>query len=82
MPVLMDVGRAISLLPKDHTWHRQIKRVYEQRRAMMESGEGIDWAMAEALAFGTLVNEGMLLCYDYIGLHSPISQSLEPLIYI
>lgn len=61
MPVLMDVGRAISLLPKDHTWHRQIKRVYEQRRAMMDTGEGIDWAMAEALAFGTLVNEGTFM---------------------
>ena len=58
MPVLVDVGRAISELPKDQTWHRQIKRVYDARRAMIESGEGIDWAMAEALAFGTLVNEG------------------------
>jgi 2-oxoglutarate dehydrogenase complex dehydrogenase (E1) component-like enzyme len=25
---------------------------------MIESGEGIDWAMAEALAFGSLVQEG------------------------
>ena len=58
MPVLVDVGNAISSLPKVHTWHRQIKRVYDQRRAMIETGEGVDWAMAEALAFGTLVNEG------------------------
>lgn len=58
MPVLVDVGRAISVLPQDLTWHRQIRRVYDQRRAMIDSGEGIDWAMAEALAFGTLVNEG------------------------
>ena len=58
MPVLVDVGHAISKLPQDLTWHRQIRRVYDQRRAMIDSGEGIDWAMAEALAFGTLVNEG------------------------
>ena len=28
------------------------------RRAMFESGEGFDWATAEALAFGTLLREG------------------------
>ncbi len=34
--------------------------MYEQRRKMIETGEGIDWAMAEALAFGTLLSEGAL----------------------
>ena len=29
----------------------------KQRRAMVESGEGVDWATAEALAFGTLLAE-------------------------
>ena len=32
--------------------------MYDQRRKMIETGEGIDWAMAEALAFGTLLSEG------------------------
>jgi 2-oxoglutarate dehydrogenase E1 component len=32
--------------------------VYEQRRHMVESGEGIDWGFAEALAFATLLSEG------------------------
>jgi 2-oxoglutarate dehydrogenase E1 component len=32
--------------------------VHGQRAKMIESGEGIDWAMAEALAFGSLVEEG------------------------
>ncbi len=36
----------------------QIKKVYELRRQMIETGEGIDWAMAEALAFATLLSEG------------------------
>ena len=30
----------------------------EARRAKIESGQGIDWATAEALAFGTLLTEG------------------------
>jgi 2-oxoglutarate dehydrogenase E1 component len=39
--------------------HRGVKRVYDQRRAMIDSGEGVDWGMAEALAFGTLISEGV-----------------------
>ena len=39
--------------------HRGVKRVYEQRRGMVDSGEGVDWGMAEALAFGTLISEGV-----------------------
>lgn len=49
---------AITQLPDSLTPHRQIKKIYEQRRAMIETGEGVDWAMAEALAFGTLLMEG------------------------
>ena len=30
----------------------------DNRRKMIEDGRGIDWAMAEALAFGTLLEEG------------------------
>src|SRR5690606_23670957 len=31
----------------------------EAKREMMRSGEGVDWATAEALAFGTLAVEGV-----------------------
>ena len=33
-------------------------QVYELRSKMFESGDGVDWATAEALAFGTLMLEG------------------------
>ena len=49
---------SISELPEGFNPHKGIKRVFEGRRKMMESGEGIDWGFAEALAFGTLVSEG------------------------
>lgn len=55
----MQVGTAITTLPDTFNPHRQIKKVYDQRRQMVENGEGIDWGMAEALAFGTLLSEGM-----------------------
>ena len=49
---------AITELPKDMTPLKQLKRVYDNRREMVESGKGIDWGFAEALAFGTLLSEG------------------------
>ena len=58
MDVLKSVGTAMTSMPETFTPHRQIKKVYEARRAAIESGEGVDWATAEALAFGTLLSEG------------------------
>ena len=55
--MLRDVGRRITTLPQDFKAHRTIERLVERRREMIETGEGIDWAMAEHLAFGTLLKE-------------------------
>jgi 2-oxoglutarate dehydrogenase E1 component len=55
---LREVGRRITTLPVDFNGHKTIQRLLENRRKMVETGEGIDWAMAEHLAFGTLVREG------------------------
>ena len=54
----LQVGHAITKIPDDFNLHRGVKRVYDQRRQMIETGEGIDWGFAEALAFGTLISEG------------------------
>jgi 2-oxoglutarate dehydrogenase E1 component len=57
--MLYEVGNAISTIPEGFTAHRQIKKVYDQRKEMVASPESeVDWGMAEALAFGTLVTEG------------------------
>jgi 2-oxoglutarate dehydrogenase E1 component len=55
---LREVGRSITTIPQDFNAHRTIQRLLQRRREMVESGTGIDWAMAEHLAFGTLVKEG------------------------
>jgi 2-oxoglutarate dehydrogenase E1 component len=52
------VGEKITTIPSDFNAHRTIDRLFKNRRKMIDDGRGIDWAMAEALAFGTLVNEG------------------------
>jgi 2-oxoglutarate dehydrogenase E1 component len=56
--ILADIGARITDLPKGFTAHRTIERLMRNRRKMIEDGAGIDWAMAEALAFGTLLKEG------------------------
>jgi 2-oxoglutarate dehydrogenase E1 component len=38
--------------------HKTIGRFLENRRAAIESGEGLDWATAESLAFGSILLEG------------------------
>jgi 2-oxoglutarate dehydrogenase E1 component len=53
-----EVGHIITAIPEDLTPHKTLTRIVEARRQMVESGEGFDWATAEALAFGTLVREG------------------------
>lgn len=56
---LREVGLALSRAPKDFNVHPKIARQLEAKRAMIESGEGIDWATGEALGFGTLLAEGV-----------------------
>jgi 2-oxoglutarate dehydrogenase E1 component len=53
-----DLGRRLSSVPEGFNAHRTIQRFMENRRQMIETGEGLDWATAEALAFGSLVDEG------------------------
>ena len=55
---LKDIGRHISTVPKDLHVHRTIQRLLKRRREMAEGTIGVDWAMAELLAFGTLLTEG------------------------
>ncbi len=56
--ILKQVGAAIAAVPAEFNLHPRLKRVLGARRKMIESGEKIDWAMAEALAFGSLLLEG------------------------
>lgn len=58
MEQLQQVGTALTMLPQDFAPHKQIRRVLDQRKRMLEGEEDVDWATAEALAFGTLVLEG------------------------
>ncbi|GAB4360335.1 MAG: 2-oxoglutarate dehydrogenase E1 component [Kiloniellaceae bacterium] len=55
---LKEVGLALTKVPADFELNRKIARQLEAKRKMIETGKDIDWATAEALAFGTLLIEG------------------------
>ncbi|MEM9308262.1 MAG: 2-oxoglutarate dehydrogenase E1 component, partial [Pseudomonadota bacterium] len=53
-----EIGRALSSAPEGYPLHKTVTRLLETKGKMFESGEGFDWATAEALAFGSLMTEG------------------------
>ncbi len=55
---LRDIGQRITTVPEAFDLHKTIGRFLEARRRMFADGEGLDWATAEALAFGSLLLEG------------------------
>jgi len=55
---LREIGRKITTVPDGVDAHRTLRRVIEARREAIETGRNLDWATAESLAFGALVDEG------------------------
>mgnify|MGYP001047714415 CR=1 FL=1 len=56
--MLLDVGAKLTKVPEDFDLHKALTRQLKAKQKMFETGEGFDWATAEALAFGTLMREG------------------------
>ncbi|MDE1938908.1 MAG: 2-oxoglutarate dehydrogenase E1 component [Alphaproteobacteria bacterium] len=57
--ILLDVGKALTTIPEGFNAHKTVVRQMQHKAKMFETGEGLDWATAEALAFGTLLKEGV-----------------------
>ena len=55
---LEKVANALTRFPDDFNLNSKIKRQIENKAKNFKSGRGIDWAMAEQLAFGSLMLEG------------------------
>ncbi len=58
LETLKEVGSALCKVPEGFNLNRKLQRQLEAKRKAIETGEGVDWATAEALAFGTLAVEG------------------------
>jgi 2-oxoglutarate dehydrogenase E1 component len=55
---LKRMGSNLTKVPEGFRVHRTIQRFLDARAKTIESGRGIDWATAEALAFGSLLSNG------------------------
>ena len=55
---LQKVNAALSTTPEGFSLHRRLKGILAKKAEAVASGEGVDWAQGEALAFGTLLDEG------------------------
>ena len=56
--VLKKISEKINTISEDKNVHKTIHKIFDARKKVVSLGQGIDWSTAEALAFGTLLNEG------------------------
>jgi 2-oxoglutarate dehydrogenase E1 component len=55
---LQKIGKALTTVPDDFKANSKIVRQLKAKAKMFEAGEGFDWATAEAMALGSLLNQG------------------------
>ncbi|MBT7267800.1 MAG: 2-oxoglutarate dehydrogenase E1 component, partial [Rhodospirillaceae bacterium] len=56
--VLKEIGHSLARVPEGINVNSKLLRQLKAKTKMMETGENLDWAMAEALAYGSLLVEG------------------------
>jgi 2-oxoglutarate dehydrogenase E1 component len=52
------LGDVLTSVPEGFNIHKTLQRILDAKKEMFASGEGFDWATAEALAFGSLIADG------------------------
>ncbi|KDO30961.1 oxoglutarate dehydrogenase [Saprolegnia parasitica CBS 223.65] len=57
--LLEEIGAQIFRLPPGFTAHKKVEAIMNNRLRAVETGARVDWATAEALAFGSLLAEGV-----------------------
>ena len=58
LDTLREVGATIARAPENFDLNPKIARQLDAKKTAIETGEGIDWATGEALAYGTLLLDG------------------------
>lgn len=56
---LKAIGHKLTKVPENYNVHRTLQRVLKSKKKMIDTGSNIDWATAEALAFGSLLKENV-----------------------
>jgi len=57
--LLIELGKKICTLPKDHSFYKKTKKLFLDRLKMLEDGDQVDWGMAELLAYASLLHDGI-----------------------
>ena len=52
------ISEKINTISEEKNIHKTIRKIFDARKKVVNLGHGIDWSTAEALAFGTLLDEG------------------------
>tara|TARA_B100000700_G_scaffold325035_1_gene432718 strand:+ start:1114 stop:4005 length:2892 start_codon:yes stop_codon:yes gene_type:complete len=55
---LINISDKIHSIPSNFNVHKTISKIFELRKETIKNRKGIDWATAESLAFGSLLDEG------------------------
>ena len=56
---LQEIANNLYQIPEEFKIHKTLSRVLNERHETIKSGMGVDWATAEALAYGSLIKEGI-----------------------
>ncbi len=56
--IISTISKKIHTVPSEVNIHKTIGKIFDNRKKTIEQGYAIDWATAEALAFGSLLEEG------------------------
>ncbi len=52
------ISDKINIIPNEINVHKTINKIFQNRKKTIDQGYNIDWSSAEALAFGSLLDEG------------------------
>eukprot|EP00948_MAST-09A_sp_MAST-9A-sp1_P000857 g857.t1 len=55
--LLEEIGQKLTAWPSDFQLHNRIKRIMKEKEENLANGTNLDWGTAEALAFGTLLQQ-------------------------
>lgn len=56
--LLRNISDKINIIPNEINVHKTISKIFQNRKKTIDQGFNIDWSSAEALAFGSLLEEG------------------------
>ncbi|NCW46274.1 MAG: 2-oxoglutarate dehydrogenase E1 component, partial [Gemmatimonadaceae bacterium] len=57
--LLVSIAERLVAFPSSFSPHPKLAKILEKRVEAVKSGEGIEWGVAEALAFGSLIQDGV-----------------------